>query len=299
MNEATPRAFGQPTSAPKRDPELRRVLLKDLQVARFDEVAGGYQRPVDWRQVHYYASRWNEQGAGTPELSQREDGSLWILDGQHRILGGIEAGVSDLRCKVHFDLSLAAEAQLYLIMNRDRKNQTVWQIWNAEAALADPMVCGITAVCAEFGLTVAHSNRKHRQGLITSPGTLKRIVTNQAEGTQRDAPFNLDYLRNVLRVLTAIWFDTPDATLQEILLGLHYVLTQYGALLNERRLIDRLRRKTVRDVLMRSTDVRHIYRCNLAVASAQAMVEIYNDHLPVERHLPEPRLPRVREGAGD
>jgi len=74
-----------------------------------------YQRNVPDKEIKSIVKNWNPDLVNMPKVSQRADGSLYIIDGQHTVLAWIahENG-KPIRCKVFTGLSIDEEVELFL-----------------------------------------------------------------------------------------------------------------------------------------------------------------------------------------
>jgi hypothetical protein len=92
------------------------VFAKDL------NVDPDVQRYRDEKQVAKLEREWDPLYAGTLVVSQRADGSLWVIDGQHRAAAGqrVDPEVM-LDAEIYTGLTKQAEARMFLSLNRDRK----------------------------------------------------------------------------------------------------------------------------------------------------------------------------------
>src|SRR5438132_1505584 len=79
-----------------------------------DPTVGGYARPVSEDRLKKLRKGWDLRKVGTIEVSRRDDGSLWLINGQHRREVAMEKGIEALPAVVYVGLDRQAEADLYL-----------------------------------------------------------------------------------------------------------------------------------------------------------------------------------------
>ena len=99
------------TETEQRFAELTRVPVVDL------NLFADYQRQLVKSRLSKMRKTWDEGAVGVVYASCRDDGSLWVLDGQHRVFIGREKGVMEVDCKVYCFLSMEREAQLRRMFN--------------------------------------------------------------------------------------------------------------------------------------------------------------------------------------
>src|SRR2546429_1929045 len=69
---------------------------------------------LDEKRVDGMVADWQPRKVGILVVSCRKDGSLYVLDGWHRMAGMRKRGDVSALCEVLYDLSLAEEADIFL-----------------------------------------------------------------------------------------------------------------------------------------------------------------------------------------
>src|SRR5258708_7808516 len=82
----------------------RRVPLNRMFVHYRDQ-PGGYARPLREPRVKKLVAEFDPLGVGVLYLSMRDDGSYWIIDGQHRAEAARRVGLPGLDAYVYIDLT--------------------------------------------------------------------------------------------------------------------------------------------------------------------------------------------------
>jgi hypothetical protein len=100
-----------------------------------------YQRatdsPASRRLINRIKQGWNWSFCQPLVVSRRTDGSLFVIDGQHRLSGAIGRGdIPHLPCVVVTD---ADEAQTFIALNTQRQKLSQGDIFNAMLAAGDDM----------------------------------------------------------------------------------------------------------------------------------------------------------------
>jgi len=78
-----------------------------------------YQRPLNAQWARWLAENWDDRMLGVLTVSQREDGSFWLLEGQHRSAALVSIGMAERKvpCIAFKNLSVREEADIYLGRN--------------------------------------------------------------------------------------------------------------------------------------------------------------------------------------
>lgn len=142
-----PAATGNPPSVENRNPsELR---LDD-----------SYQRSTDngasQALIRKIANGWDWRMCLPLVVSKRDDGSLWVIDGQHRLAAALLRGdIPFLPCVVGIYGSVADEAAMFVAMNRARKPMNRLDDFHAAIASGDSEAIEITRLITDAGFTVS------------------------------------------------------------------------------------------------------------------------------------------------
>lgn len=142
-----PAAKGNPPSVENRSPtELRlddsyqRSTENGASQALIRKIANGW----DWRMCLPLV------------VSKRDDGSLWVIDGQHRLAAALLRGdIPFLPCVVGIYGSVADEAAMFVAMNRARKPMNRLDDFHAAIASGDSEAIEITRLITDAGFTVS------------------------------------------------------------------------------------------------------------------------------------------------
>lgn len=119
----------------------RIVICKDLHVdnnIRFD--SGAYQREEKENRIKKIAAEWDDMLANPLVLSERADGSLWILDGNHtrlacmRVYGEESAS---LPARIYTGLTRQDEASIFTKLNTSQKKPSFNELLKAKLAAND------------------------------------------------------------------------------------------------------------------------------------------------------------------
>lgn len=160
-------------------------------------VDGRFQRDLDERRTKEMAENFSIDLLGVPVVSQREDGAIMRIDGQHRLAAAILAGFGDVpvTMEVHFGLSPKQEADLFLRLNEKRKSVRAVDRFKARLVAEEPVA-----------LEIRSSLQKVKCKITKTP---QRGGVMAIEAVER--AFHQGTLDQTMRALYA-WLDgSPDA----------------------------------------------------------------------------------------
>jgi hypothetical protein len=109
--------------------------VEDLNVNSL-QVDQAYQR-TPTSNVNSIVENFDEKLLGTIHVSRRSDGSLWVVDGQHRVAACKAVGRRTVRCMVHEGLSADDEAALFVGLNNS-KAVLPWFTFRANVLAGSP-----------------------------------------------------------------------------------------------------------------------------------------------------------------
>jgi len=142
-----PDAKGMPPSIENRNPA--ELNLDD-----------SYQRSTDngasQALIKKIAKGWDWRMCLPLVVSKREDGSLWVIDGQHRLAAAkLRGDIQYLPCCVAIYGSVADEAAMFVAMNRTRKAMNRLDDFHAATASGDTEALEIAKLITDAGFTVS------------------------------------------------------------------------------------------------------------------------------------------------
>lgn len=145
--------------------KFRLVKLADL------ETDGRFNRPVSQAWVEHLAQSFSADKFTPLILSLRSDGTLVIIDGQHRVAAARMRGVpEDVRCLpaiVFEGLTLDQEAELFVGTN-DTRTVGPYPKYHAKLAAGDPETHAIDAIVKAHDLTVAAASGDGHVSAVTA-----------------------------------------------------------------------------------------------------------------------------------
>lgn len=193
-------------------------------------VDGSYQRIEEQSEekVRILTAQFLWSCFGILIVSQRPDGTLWILDGMHRHSASVRRDdVQRVPCLVFRVSSAKEEAELFLKINRQRRAMGSPSVFRAEN-------------CAEFDTATFVASQLKKYGISVVKTPTKGSETKSIGTMMRMAKADKDAFEIILKVAHKLCVDADFELRSDILKVLGY-MHQYvkGSLTNE-RLVDAL-----------------------------------------------------------
>jgi hypothetical protein len=95
-----------------------------------------YQRDLRHDLVEQIAREYDIVKAGPILVSRRRNGTLWVVDGQHRMAGALQAGEEEIFAHVVEGLTVKTEAALRLARN-DRRSDSTFEKFRTRLVMGD------------------------------------------------------------------------------------------------------------------------------------------------------------------
>lgn len=177
-------------------------------------------------------------GLGIPLVGEREDGSLWIVDGLQRITALRKMGKKQVRAEVFASQGPEHEANVFKLVNKNRTPLRPLQIFTAMLTAGDETAWEIKKIVEDYGFMIL-ATKKNAPG-HTSPETLSNQMTCIAAISAVFRRGKEPALRFVLSVLQKSWPDDPMRTRDALVLGLYTFWNRREGSVDVERLLPRL-----------------------------------------------------------
>lgn len=171
--------------------------LEQVPISRLS-VDPAYQRatdgPASRRIIEGMVKRWDWALAQPLMVARRADGSLWILDGQHRHAGAAARGdIPFLPCVILSSLDHADEARTFVNLNTRRQRLTQGEVFHGMLAAGDPLAVQVQALLDETGWKVRRINNtaSFNPGDLECALMLTRALDQRGEPTVKFALITL------------------------------------------------------------------------------------------------------------
>lgn len=183
------------------------------------------QRPVNKGRVAKIAAAFDPDALGVIQVSERADGSRFVIDGWHRVMALKHIGWDNgqkVECKVRRGLTLAEEAQLFVELNNTAKPRYI-DAFLVRVEAGDPDAVAVHQIIRAAGLAV---DRSARDGHVCAVQALERIYRGDGRVSKSR---NSAAVRDTLKVCTRSWGQASASLNGAILEGIGRVLLRYGS----------------------------------------------------------------------
>jgi hypothetical protein len=147
--------------------------LDNIQIPR-------YQRDEVRSLINTIARKWNPFKVGVLHVSERQDGSLNMMDGQQRRKGALTTGINVLETKIYKNLTYEQECELYDGLNYNRPLKAMDSFRN-KVEQQDSMYVDIYHYLSQIGFNIpALKDDKENKLSILCPKTLIGIYRDRS-----------------------------------------------------------------------------------------------------------------------
>jgi hypothetical protein len=221
--------------------------------------------------VKKIAEEFDPAAVGEITVSQRKNGTQWVMDGQHRVAAAKLAGYTDkMAARVFTGLSLADEARLFVLKNNTKLPALVDRLFVAAEA-GDDVALQVRKILDKHGWGLKDKHRVSAAGAIQS---LAKLDVDEIHGV----------LDRTMTIITAAFDYAPESTNKIIVLGLGQVINKYPLTFRDPRAISVLVRLTPGEVLDHVATLRPAYGPTGAFSSW--LIRQYNLGLSARNKLP-------------
>ena len=204
------------------------------------------QRDVHPAHVRTLAREWNELLVGTVTGWKIGD-DIFLLDGQQRLraktggpkLAGVVAEPDPdyvFDCDVYEGITEKQAAEIFLGLNRGRKNVDAYARWWVELTEGDEIALAMKRAADRAGLSISTNSTKHE---ISCVSTMRRVISRRGTMLQ-----NEDALVWALHMYATVWGHSP-AWRSEMVEALAVLKLKYGAKVNDVEAVKRFSGLTV------------------------------------------------------
>lgn len=264
--------------------QVQRLVTKSaLRVVELERLQtdSSYQREVKAKHKKI-VSEFNEDALGIPLVGEREDGSLWIVDGLQRKTALVKMGRKTVRAEVFASRGPEHEAEVFKLVNLNRTKLNQGEQFKALLAAHDPTAWEIKKVVEECGYTLTLSatgmTGKRRAGGMTNDDKASKQVS--CFNTLRWAYqyCGIESIRFALTVVDKAWPGDRLNTYQIMFGGLCVFYQRRDGVVDLDRLIPRMQSVTAQKVLYAASQNQIGNSKQQAVADV--MEKVYNKRLP-------------------
>lgn len=158
------------------------------------QIDANYQRSIDTGPsqslVRRIAMHWDWGLCQPLTVAKRDDGSLWVIDGQHRLAAArLRKDIYDLPCVVVASASSTDEAASFVALNQQRRPLSRLEIFRAALAAQDDNARTIMRALGDAGLSLAATTNPDswKIGQVVNIGGLEGCLGQHGEAVLRRA----------------------------------------------------------------------------------------------------------------
>jgi hypothetical protein len=238
-----------------------------------------YDRPANEHRINQLAQGWKDEALGVVFASRRADSDkLYLLDGQHRVGALKKLGrKTDLVPTLTFEgLTVADEAELFVMMNKNRRALTPSELFRASLVEGDKGAQEIKEVMDDLGLELESFG--HGPNIIKCVATIWRIYRAMGK----------DGLDATLSLVLVTWGDDPPpkaAWNQNLLLVLARCLYFGEGRLDLEHLRTTLAKETPEALVQRAASISALQGGHRPRVLAGVILDAYNKGIPRAKQL--------------
>lgn len=237
---------------------LRVLKVEDIQTDP------AYQRVV--REGHKkIVAEFDKNAFGVPLVAQREDGTLWVVDGLQRLTALRKMEKKEVRAEVFKSSGPEHEANVFKIVNLNRTKLSSPEIFKAKLTSGDQSAWKLKETVEKCGYVIAYQShsagRAQDAKYISAINSLERVAER----------FGYEYITIILEITKEVWSEDKYGASSDIINGMAAFLHARKGVIDKNRLIVRL---------AKTTPAKIIYSGNLGVGSrgnniAEVLERIY------------------------
>ena len=221
-----------------------------------------YQKKVRKKVVDEIVKYFNPAAVGVIHVSQREDGSLWIFDGQHRTEALSRLGYEYVDCLVFSGLTPEQEASGFIGHHAVSKPTKIEEHVGRVFA-KDETALEIERIVTSLGLRVVSGGAKNTIQSITA---LYNIYEKNGE----------TILRRVLTIIRDGFIDTDRPYIVPLLKSLRDLIVQYDKKLDDKWLIKKFNQMTLNQLNNNADAFVSVYGFSKVDGMKMAITQSYN-----------------------
>lgn len=226
-----------------------------------------YQRALRHNLVNQIGKEYDIVKAGPILVSERKDGSLWVVDGQHRMAGALQAGEDAMFAHVIHGLTKEQEADLRLARN-NRMSDSTYEKFRTRLVMGDPVAHRMMELVRQQGTELNLEPNVH-QG-INALGTVEELYKVD----------NGETLVRVLKFINEAFDPSEDGRYAAAMMkGVAWFISQHISVKNEatwKEATSRFGGAGVDDIRRKAVSHKAANGGSLWLNYYRAMVELYN-----------------------
>ena len=244
----------------------------------------GYQRQVVKPRVEKMAKNFDLKGMGALIVSKRDDGRYAIIDGQHRFLAGVKAGIEYFVCQVFLDQSYKDEAKIFTLTNVERGPMSSPQQFKAMIESGDEDSIQIVSIVESYGFEIKNI------GPVSGDNQIKCV--NELKKAYKISPLHFE---KIMKLLRQIWNGDKRSCTQHFIGALSKFIHLYGRDIDLNRLITILKKASIDEIVRNSKQRSKNDEISLTDAIEKEFFKLYNKRLVNKIHQKNERNNREND----
>ena len=151
-----------------------------------------YQRDLDARSrqlINRIAGNWDWNLFQPLVVARRDDGRLFVVDGQHRLAAArLRRDVMQLPCVIFASAAPAEEADVFVKLNQERRPLSAYALYNAALATGDEAAIALDTILRQTGWSFVGGADTRRCSRVNSTSSAASAAGTAAMATGRCAP---------------------------------------------------------------------------------------------------------------
>jgi hypothetical protein len=190
-----------------------------------------YQRQPIMKKVNKIAKNFDSDILGVIICSMREDGSIAVIDGSHRVHALRMKGLNDstVNALVYFSLTIQEEAKIFAMLNQEHTKPNTTDIFKAGIVSGDEETIAINKILNSLGLIIGVGPGDNKVRAIS---TIRRVYRNAGEKV----------LRDTLYTIKSAYGDSSSTMRDVLISAVAIVYNRYGAKAEVPRMITTLQK---------------------------------------------------------
>lgn len=233
------------------------------------DVDSNYQRELDGRKVEKILGEFHWDHFGAVTLARKDDGRFSVTDGQHRTKAAqLHPKIERIPAMIISRSGMEAEAENFLVINRDRKAVTPIERYWAGLASGDEMARRVRTICLAADCDIAPDSGTYKPNLTNAVSAISRALERYGDKA----------VRLSLTTIRRAWPKDAKALRGVLITALARIIEA-----NEKIDIDRLagvlRPKSFAEMTAHAEQLRKLSGGDAPTVLARTITEIYNKGL--------------------
>jgi hypothetical protein len=236
------------------------------------DVDGNYQRELDGKKVERMLAEFHWDHFGSVIVAAQPDGRYTVTDGQHRVkTAKLHPRITHVPAMIISRSGVEAEAENFLVINRDRKTVSSVERYWAGLAAGDEMSKRVRDVLHSVGCDIAPDQ-----------GTCKPHLTNSVTAVTRSLErYGDKATRLAIDAIRKAW-PKEDKALRGSLITSMARIVEANDDIDFERLRKTLAPKSFKEMAAAAESLRRIAGGDASTALARTITELYNRGLSVK-----------------